>query len=411
MPPKRQFRANTLKGNLFAGSGVSNWTQDQNRVAREVMAVLQVEGLTKAGAAGFVGNWMQESGLNPTEAGGYLAQWIGNRFSSLQSYAKSIGKQPTDVEAQTRFAAHELKTQYPSLLAFLSKTNDPAAAAQAISNQYERPGDPQLANRIRYARQAFGITGAGFGVQGPSTGAGPDTGGAATAPSAESFSLFDLVRAPISSIGGWLAQIAFNLGKNIAIGVYDDVIIPWWHWNQRAVDAYNKNMNDDKTGMTVIWNATFWGLGYWLLFTDPDSKSLKAVPVRQSRLAKHARFAQSLPARRSLIKPKDVKGKTPKKPKPVTSVAFVRHVDTMTTLRPEHVRVQSSARGNVTRSQTAVERAGTRERTSESTSENERNSARSEPNAEHRAGSRSLQNRGGDTNGTPGPRERSGTKP
>ncbi len=152
-------------------------------------------------------------------------------------------------------------------------------------------------------------------------------------------SIADLFSAPVDAIGGWLASIAVNLIKDIAIGIGDYVIIPFWHWNQRAVDQYQQAMFGDKSGMEIVWNGAFWGLGYYLLFTDPDANHFKPAPAQRSRLARHVRAAQSLPARRSLIKPKHVREQTPLKPAPVTSTAAVRQVSTMSTERHQTVRV------------------------------------------------------------------------
>lgn len=136
----------------------------QNAVASTIMNVLVNRGgLTKAGAAAVAGNWVQESALNPSEHGGLLAQWGGQRLVGEEHYAQSIGKAPTNAAAQARFALNELNA-YPGLKKQLQTTNNAAKAAVAVSNIYERP-DAALANnaaRSRYAsqiRQNSGVMG------------------------------------------------------------------------------------------------------------------------------------------------------------------------------------------------------------------------------------------------------------
>lgn len=228
-------------------------------------------------------------------------------------------------------------------------------------------------------------------------------------------SVLDLLTAPIDTIGGWLAGIALNVVKDVGEGVVDYMLRPAWHWNQRAVMQYQEDMFNDKSGKQLLWTAAFWGGGYWLLFTDPNAKDLKPAPVRNSRLARHARFAQSLPARNSLIKPKDVKGKTPKKPEPVTSRAVVVATGTMSTTRTHTVKVTGThARAdNGSQSGQGTESAERVERTGSLPTQN-RNHTRNKPtvpNPEHRAGDSSLQNRGGNSEGGTGPRRTSGDKP
>lgn len=123
------------------------------------LAFFQSKGLTKAQAAGIVGNLKQESNVNPTDSGGGIAQWGGSRYTALQSYAASTGQSATSLSAQLGFLWSELSSSYPGTLAALKKTTTPAAAAVIISNQYERPGIPDLGNRIKYAEQADSSSG------------------------------------------------------------------------------------------------------------------------------------------------------------------------------------------------------------------------------------------------------------
>ena len=400
MPLRSKTQTNNLKGSQTGTSGgVSGWTDSMNNVARQVMSEFMQAGASKAGAAGVVGNMTQESSLNASEAGGGLMQWVGSRWAALVSFASASGQPVNSVSTQSKFAIHEMKTQYPGLWKMLGTTKDPQAAALAISQQYERPGDPQNQNRTKYAQLAFdAISGTGGGGGGASDTSGGGGGGGGTgAPS----SILDLITSPVDAVGGWLASIAVNLLKDAAIGVVDTIVIPFWHWNQRAIDNYQNAIFTDTSGETLLWTGVFWGFGYTLLFTDPSAGNLKPAPVRNSRLARHARRIQSLPARSSLIKPSQVKERTPKKPNPVVSRATVTQTGTMATSRPTPVKVTGThARGNdgnAVGSEIPIERAGT------VTGEPPNNATNSSPvsDAEHRAGNSSLQNRAGDSGRNP----------
>lgn len=222
------------------------------------------------------------------------------------------------------------------------------------------------------------------GSQNPGGGGGPS-------------SILDLLTSPVDTIGSWLAEIAINLTKDIAIGIADVIIIPAWHWNQRAVYQYQAMMFHDKSGKQILWTALFWGGGYWLLFTDPNAKSITPQPVRNSRLARHTRSLQSLPARHTLVKPKDVKTKTPKKPKEIQSRAAVTQTGTMTTYRHATVKVSGTharPQAEPTESKLPVEETNV--------NPPEQNSTRPLPRSEHRTGSRPLPNRRGATQGNSG---------
>lgn len=340
------YRVNS--GSNLASNPPNGWSSAQAKTASLIMVLFQAAGLSKAGAAGFVGNWYQESALNPSSPGGYLGQWTGSRLASLIALGAQMGQPVTNVQVQVAFTIQELRTQYPKLLQFLQTTNEPGKAALAISAQYERPAAwaANNANRVLRARQAFGE---GPGTQGVAGAQNPPASGGGGFGS-----VLDILNSPVDAIGGWIAQIALNLTKDVAIGIFDAIILPFWHWNQRAVSTYSEAMfgtpgtaTSPQAWEMTLWNATFWGLGYWLLFTDPTQKtlSLKALkpgPARKSRAARHARFVQSIPARRRLTKPADVASSTATKPTPVVSYVSISKMDTMQTHRPERVKVTSS---------------------------------------------------------------------
>lgn len=153
-----------------------------------------------------------------------------------------------------------------------------------------------------------------------------------------------------NSVSYALGILTLEIVKDVSVGLVDLLIAPIWHQNQRTVSQYNgfvigsvaEDNADPSLKYGLIWTAAFWGLGYVLLWTDPASGSLKAVEPHKTGIAKHVKRLQVLPARKSLIKPKDVKRKTPKKPKPVQSSAQLTDLGTMKATRPKTVKVETN---------------------------------------------------------------------
>lgn len=120
-------------------------------------------GLTRAQAAGVIGNLEHESHLNQNysehrNADGRMehnlgiAQWVGKRKRELEQYA---GKDSQNFYKQVEFLEHELKGAERSALNHIKATHDTTSAALAFSRWYERPGSPQNSSRVRYARLAY----------------------------------------------------------------------------------------------------------------------------------------------------------------------------------------------------------------------------------------------------------------
>jgi hypothetical protein len=148
------------------------------------------KGLTPAQAAGIVGNFQQESGVNPNEPGGYLGQWGGGRLTALINYATKQGKPVTDLGVQLDYVWLELNGDYSGVLAhvrattnytdatvqFMGPTPDPQPGEpNEVSGGYENPGDPQTANRIKDAMGFFSLYGGAAAVA-----AAPAAGGSST---------------------------------------------------------------------------------------------------------------------------------------------------------------------------------------------------------------------------------------
>lgn len=116
---------------------------------------------TEAGIAALMGNEEVESSFNPGaynagEGAHGISQWEGGRFPALQAYAESIGKSWDDAGTQAAFTLHEMKTSYPEVYDFLSKTNDPSAAAAYVDQYYEGSAGTTRQQRISDASNIYG---------------------------------------------------------------------------------------------------------------------------------------------------------------------------------------------------------------------------------------------------------------
>jgi hypothetical protein len=155
-----------------------------------------------------------------------------------------------------------------------------------------------------------------------------------------------------------LSVLTLEIIKDVGVGIMDLIIAPAWHLNQRTVASYSNfilggklsniaaiDPKDTSLQWALPWTAAFWGLGYALLWTDPESGSLKPVGAHKSAAAKHVRRLQAIPARKAMIKPKDVKSKTPTKPQTSSSTADLHHISTLKADRPRTVKVEQRGTG------------------------------------------------------------------
>lgn len=111
--------------------------------AKAIRSYFEQQGLSRAQAAGIAGNLQQESSDNPNAAGGGLDQGQGARAhgGSMLQQLEAIWSELTGSEASTLRALRRAKT--------------PQSAARVFSQRFERPGLPMLANRERYALEAY----------------------------------------------------------------------------------------------------------------------------------------------------------------------------------------------------------------------------------------------------------------
>lgn len=126
--------------------------------AKKIWDFFLSAGFTKQQAAGFIGNFMQESNLNPgaKQKGGPgrgLAQWGGDRFNALQNFAKKRHTGWDDLGTQLAFVVHELAGKESKAGKSIRSSKSVKAAVKAIQNEYERAGI--AGNRYGPAYTAF----------------------------------------------------------------------------------------------------------------------------------------------------------------------------------------------------------------------------------------------------------------
>ena len=150
-----------------------------NATGVDVAKRLQADfGLSPAAAAGFAGNLAHESGnfktlqeINPTvkgSRGGFgWAQWTGPRRRQYEAWAAENRLDPTSPEANYGFLKHELtNTPEGAVIKALQGVNDPAQAAQIVSDKFLRPGIPHMGSRVSKSQQiANMLMGKGNDVQ------------------------------------------------------------------------------------------------------------------------------------------------------------------------------------------------------------------------------------------------------
>src|SRR5699024_5253730 len=110
---------------------------------------------TPQGLAGMLGNFEQESRNMPTAierpndplSGHGIAQWTAGRTTNLMNFAKSKGKDWSDLGLQIEFLIHELETTEKAAQAALKASTVEEGTAQ-WQKLFERAGDPMMGNRL-----------------------------------------------------------------------------------------------------------------------------------------------------------------------------------------------------------------------------------------------------------------------
>jgi hypothetical protein len=133
------------------------------------------KGLSDVQSAGIIGNFMQESGMNPKadQAGGPglgIAQWSNpGRWNNLEKAAATQGTNPSDLSTQLNFVWMELNGtapagDYSAALSDLKNQTTVETATTSFELKYEAAGDPQMQNRIDFANAVIGKYGNGGGT-------------------------------------------------------------------------------------------------------------------------------------------------------------------------------------------------------------------------------------------------------
>lgn len=142
----------------FTPSG--NASPQSNRVGY-VYGRLIERGMPPHVAAGFVGNFMVEAGVNidPRAVGDGgraigMGQW-NDRGPKLVEFARKRGKDWSDLDTQIDFLMHELETSEAVAKQKIWATNNPVDAALAVSRHFERPGTPHNERRVGFARSIY----------------------------------------------------------------------------------------------------------------------------------------------------------------------------------------------------------------------------------------------------------------
>lgn len=130
----------------------------------KILTFFMQQGLTLAQASGIAGNFMAESGLDPTiiQGGGHaapgsgftptsgvgfgLAQWTsGGRQQGLVKETARLGVDITDLGGQLSYAWKEMSESYPQTVNALKATSNPVEAAVVVHDGYESSADSRAA--------------------------------------------------------------------------------------------------------------------------------------------------------------------------------------------------------------------------------------------------------------------------
>lgn len=126
---------------------------------------------TRAGIAAVIGNWLFESGLNPSAANSSgaigLGQWLGGRASALRAFAKRHGMKWNSPAAQINYALHGDGSDSSVLRSVLNGGGSVTGLAAKFSNQWERGGyTAQHVNGAKQIASALGYANGGDPVVG-----------------------------------------------------------------------------------------------------------------------------------------------------------------------------------------------------------------------------------------------------
>ncbi|MDN6749959.1 MAG: phage tail tip lysozyme, partial [Staphylococcus equorum] len=137
---------------------------------KKIFSFLKQKGLTDNQVSAVMGNLDQESNLdpeavNPSSGAFGIAQWLGNRKTGLDNYAKSEGKKNTDLDTQLDYLWKEMESGYDSDMlhkAGWSKDASLEKNTKAFATGFERMGaneammDTRVGNAKSFKKQFAG---------------------------------------------------------------------------------------------------------------------------------------------------------------------------------------------------------------------------------------------------------------
>lgn len=142
IPPVSQENLNNENSSESSKADVKVNDKNKESISKKIINYLKEKlGLTTAQAAGAAGNLYVESGFDSQALGDQgkaygLAQWRDARRANLKEH---IGKEPSNLDQQLEFIAHELSTTEKGALKDLKKQHTVKDSAMSFAKKYERP--------------------------------------------------------------------------------------------------------------------------------------------------------------------------------------------------------------------------------------------------------------------------------
>lgn len=157
---------NIVQTGCYCPAGViNNGFSGSNNVQIAFNFLNGKDGIKPYQAAGLVGNFMQESGVNLNTSalnsiGAFgIAQWLGGRKDRLIDYATSQGKEATDLKIQLEFVMIELNGSESAAFKQILATTNVDEAARAVEKYYERSGGSAVEQRVAYSQDVLRLYG------------------------------------------------------------------------------------------------------------------------------------------------------------------------------------------------------------------------------------------------------------
>lgn len=230
-----------------------SWKNGSSTAEKVFLYLVEVGGMTKAGAAGVLGNMEHESGVIPNRVQmGY--GWTDSAYTSAvdsgsysnfvydsigyglvqftywtlkkQVYdkAKSRGTSVGDLETQLICVVNALKTSYSDLYSTLKTSNNVRTCCVAFLLQYERPADQSYAvqNKRTQAAQSyydrFKNSNASQGSDSGSSGSESPGSGVTTTTTTVSFS-YDRKKDPLLLEFGYASKVSNKANANLGTSI------------------------------------------------------------------------------------------------------------------------------------------------------------------------------------------------